>query len=219
MRTVQNGRFAFPARVNRDYLLSLQAPGFLSRSLNVKLPTTERYVDLGDVKMMLSDSKSGSSTPQLPSDVLRSIQADVGISDSDDCLRRNGLQFEQMIRTTWFSLAPKTADALLVEGLGPCIAGANNGTILVYRHLGESWQKVLDVSGAQVNTVPHQTHGLLDLVRWQHSSAFESVRFLYEFDGREYEAVRCEVVEFADPSTAKQYPKPKYMPCTWDWKQ
>jgi hypothetical protein len=135
-----------------------------------------------------------------------------------DCLLESGESSEQMIRTTWLKLSTDHNPQLLVEGLGPCLAGANNGPALIYARFGSNWRKVFSHSGNRVGTLSHKTHDFFDLVRWQHASAFNSVRYVYQFDGLQYKVAQCNDVYFVDMATEKKYPKPKYLPCTWDWK-
>lgn len=112
-----------------------------------------------------------------------------------------------------------TAKHCFVEGLAPCLAGANNGALLVYARFGDGWRKVSDETGQRLHRLATKRHGWRDLELWQHDSAFQSIRYVYQFDGKEYRAIRCNVVQFADALTTTAFPKPIYNPCTWDWRE
>ncbi len=210
--TGEEGRFVVTVQMNRNYTELLEAPGFASRSLPlIAHSCPKRYQDLDDVKLTPSTSRTESAIPELPQNVFTFIQNDFR---SGDCLRENGLQFEQTIDITWLSLGGKGDDALLVNGLGPCLAGNVNGPIAVYAHLDEGWRKVLDVNGRDVEPLSGRTHGFSNVEVWSHGSATESVRVVYKFDGRQYNAVQCEDVKYEDEKD-----KPKVTPCKWDWKK
>ncbi|HEY9141317.1 MAG TPA: carboxypeptidase-like regulatory domain-containing protein [Bryobacteraceae bacterium] len=221
MRTTQSGRFAFSVASNRSYKLHFAAPGFATLTLPVSVAAGTRILELPDTVLTVgpastesptSPAKQALSRATLPADLLSEIKKDL-----EKCLE-NGETIEQMIRTTWMKLGTGDSEELLVEGFGAC-AGANNWSHLVYAHLGGKWRKVFEGIGDRLDTLLNRTHGLLDLARLQHGSWYESDEYVYQFDGHEYKAVRCNEVEFADWETQKEYPTPKRYPCTWDWKE
>jgi hypothetical protein len=163
-------------------------------------------------------SKSEVSAP-LPPEVLTLVKADLNLNltEMQSCVRSSGKEFEQMIRTTRKAMAPRYL-AFVVEGLGPCFSGANNGPYLMYVRFGNKWRKVFDDIGNGVDFLETRTNGFPDVARRQHGSAFMSVRFVYRFNGNQYDVAGCDVVWFSDPLTGKDFPKPQYEPCTWDWK-
>jgi Carboxypeptidase regulatory-like domain len=218
IRTAENGRFAFSVEARRGYTLRFEAPGF--KALDSSGRTTAVGLDLNDI---VAEADTISTTQfhrsdDLPADLLNQVKSDLGLPDVQDCVQESGEVFEQMIRTTQMILTNVYNRAILVEGLGSCFGGANNGPLLVYVRFGKGWRKVFDESGTELDRSPHRTHGYFDLIRWQHSSAFESVRFTYQFDGVNYRDTACNVVKFLDRESAKEYPKPRYAPCGWDWK-
>jgi len=212
VRTVANGRFGAEVRINTPYTLSLEAPGFQTRVTKVNVSQNERRVDLGDLTLEASDIGSGPATSSLSSELPMVIRDGFDFPGLNRCLQTEGLDLEQSIRTTWFSLGDEPDDALLVQGVALCLAGATNGNILVFLRDGDTWRKVLDVIGSQVHTLSHRTNGLLDLARWQHGSAVMSARYVYQFDGDVYQETLCEDVYFAD-TALRVYDPPLRTPC------
>jgi|SRR5579862_2429226 len=133
------------------------------------------------------------------------------------CIDLQHVPFEKMVHTSWLDLNPTQQPALLVEGLPPCLSGSDNGTKLFYIRSDDGWRKILDGLGARVELKVTRTHGWRDIVLWRHNSAFDSTQLLYQFDGNVYRAIRCNLVESANPLTGKRRSPPKYSPCTWDW--
>src|SRR5665213_1161314 len=127
MRTSSNGRFVF--RVSPPYTLTFVAPGFKT----VVLPVRAKTVELKDVvaEATASAASDANQSDVLPSDLLTQVKDDLDVSGVQDCITGSAEVFEQMIRTERLNLAVRK-EALLVEGLGPCFAGANNGPLLIY---------------------------------------------------------------------------------------
>lgn len=222
MRTTGHGRFAFSVISSRTYTLHFAAPGFAILTLPVSVAAGTTALELPDTVLTVGSSSAESLSPStkqalsrttLAADLLEQIENDLHFAAIEDCLRREGDTFEQAFRTTWLKLGIGRNDELLVEGLGPCVGGANNGPELVYARFGTSWHKIFDGVGYRLNTMPNRTRGFLDLARWQHGSAFMSAEIVYQFNGHEYQAVRCTDVEFEDWMTNKPYPTPKRTPC------
>jgi hypothetical protein len=215
-RSFENGRFIFPVRIGREYVVMIESPGFASRS--IKVMTHQGISELPDIRLQHSDADRSSKIAGISPDLLKQIRDDLGVADSDGCFQEDGITLQQALRITWLTLGNRTDDSIIIEALGRCF-GANNGPKLVYRTSGGRWRRILDISGVALNVLHHRTNGLFDIERWQHSSAFDSVRFVYGFDGREYKPSSCKVVEFGDIATAEAYPKPKYRECDWNWKE
>ncbi|MEO8128776.1 MAG: hypothetical protein ABJF23_09300 [Bryobacteraceae bacterium] len=135
-----------------------------------------------------------------------------------ECLEYEHLPLEKILSVSRFEPIQPRYQTVLAEGLLPCLSGNVNHLILLYVLIGKDWHKVLDETGAKLERLPSATRGWRHLTLWQHSSAFESLNLSYQFDGTEYKPVSCKEVEFADPSTGNPHPKPKSVPCTWDWK-
>jgi len=224
-RTGRDGRFAYWLAPGRSYELVVEAPGV--RTLTIPLNASAASTDLKDVAMEAGTAPASASATRaaqiislakVPQELPGMIMRDLEFPLIQDCLKDRNTAFEELIRTTWFVISKDGARALLVEGVGSCIAGANNGPLLVYARFGQTWRKVFDEIGNRLNALPSRTRGYSDLERWQHGSAFESDRFIHRFNGTEYTAVRCDSVEFGSISTSKPYSKPKYTPCTGDWR-
>jgi hypothetical protein len=217
-RTTSNGRFVFQANPKRAHTLRFVAPGFET----VILPVSAKTVDdeLKDVVAVATASpvNARGQSDVLPSDLLKRVKDDLDYPGVQDCITGSGEVFEQMIRTERLNLAART-QALLVEGLGPCFAGANNGQLLIYIRFGDQWRNVFDESGSQIETLSSRTLRFQDIARWQHDSAFASVRYTYHFDGNSYRVVGCDSVQFSDWETGNKYPAPRFDSCSWNWKQ
>jgi len=149
---------------------------------------------------------------KLPHALVAAIQSDLEVSEAQACINEHQLTLEQMISTTRLSLDTHDGQSLFVWGLGPCFGGANNGPFLVYSRFGNKWRKIFDEIGNRLRPLRATSKGWHDLELQAHNSAFRSVRYVYRFDGRQYTAVRCNVVDH-------QLPKPVYGPCNWDWKR
>jgi hypothetical protein len=217
MRTLRDGRFLFPAKPNRTYTLRFAAPGFKV----IILPTSTQIADVELKDVVTTPGSPGSDLNQSDdrsSDLLIQIRDDLHLRNMQDCVRDSGEVFEQMIRTYRVAVAVHHA-GLVVEGLGPCFAGGNNGPLVIYAQFGSNWRKVFNESGIGIEPLPRRTHGFQDIARWQHDSAFASVRYTYHFDGNRYKVTGCNVVQFSDPLTDEQYRMPRYVRCSWNWKR
>ena len=156
----------------------------------------------------------------VPSDLLAQLKQDIGIDTyTQKCLGDNLLRFDQSISTEWLSLNAPVGPSLLVQGLGPCLSGASNSPLLLYAKFHGGWRRVLDGTGERLGKLNTFTKSWSDVELLEHDSAFSSIRYVYKFDGRKYQAVVCNVVQFADSAAGKAFTKPRYGPCTWDWKR
>ena len=144
----------------------------------------------------------------LPSDLAPKVRQNLRVTDKQQCLDDNHLRLEQAISTEWLNLNEAAGPVLLLKGLAPCFASGANGSILLYGQFYDGWRKILDGTGHQVLPLRSKTKGWGDLEFWQQQSASESIRRLYRFDGYEYLAAGCEMVQLADRATGKPLPKP-----------
>jgi len=186
------------------------APGIKHVAISVQKDGAK---DLMDIVARLNPTSTTRSRDLLPAELLNEIKKDLGLPDTQDCVQHSSEVFEQMIRATWLPLAASGDPAFYVEGLGPCFAGANNSPQLVYIRLGNKWRKVFEDSGSGIEVSTNRTSGLLDPICWQHDSAFQSFRFVYQFDGSFYTSTSCSVAQFGDILTGQNYPMPRYAPC------
>jgi hypothetical protein len=154
----------------------------------------------------------------------RNYSMDDAYLDSRSCLER---PLKEKIRAGWLNL-DRRQRALLVEGGWPCLAGTNNGALLLYVPIGTGWRKIFAGLGqtlavcAQVDPPCPVASGRErrsggardwpDLSLWQR--AFTR-RLILRFDGNAYKATLCNDVEY--PVT-EVYAKPRYSPCPADWK-
>ncbi len=172
MRTAQNGRFAFPA-VSAPFELRVEAPGFIGVTMTpASQLSAEGAREIDIVLTSAQGAREAGQGPAVPPDVLRMARTEFG-PDLQDCLESNKEQFEQMIRVTRLRLSTGTRPALLIEGLGPCLAGANNGPLIIYAFTNAKWRKVFDGIGQRVDAPATRTRGWRDLELWRHDSAFK----------------------------------------------
>lgn len=241
--TGQEGEFAFSAILPKLWELRVETDRFREVRTELPIQTTEGELDIGTVVMpgamrkvsiifrpirSLSASELESETrralAKLPPGFLTVIGHDLGAPDVQSCLEDRKLRLEQTIGTEWMSLNTADGRTLIVRGLGivqgvgTCLGGVNNGPFLGYSEIGSGWRKIFDGTGARLNRLPNTSRGWHDLELWQHDSAFRSIRYVYRFSGTKYEAIRCNVVQFTDFDTDKQLAKPIYTSCDWDWK-
>ena len=62
--------------------------------------------------------------------------------------------------------------------------------------------------GESLRKLPTSINGWFDVELHMHSSAFETIRYVYKFDGGKYDAVSCDVVT-----------KGRSTPCTFNWRE
>jgi hypothetical protein len=156
-------------------------------------------------------------TPEIPPGLLMALQSDTSTAVKK-CVEQEGVPLRKMLRARWLDLGGTGKRSIVLEGLPPCLWGNSNGTILVYVRRGDGWHKVLDGIGSTLRRRSTTTQGWPDLVLWQHDTAFDGIELAYRFNGEEYRAVSCTVVESANPLNGKRYSSPKKSFCNWDWK-
>ncbi len=144
----------------------------------------------------------------LPSDLVAKVRKDLKLTEKQPCLDTNHLSLEQSVATEWLILNDPAGPSLLVKGLAPCLANAGNGSMLVYGQFYDGWRRILDANGHQVLALRSKSKGWGDLELWEQQSASDSIRRVYRFDGYEYKAAGCEMVQLADRTTGKPLAKP-----------
>lgn len=149
----------------------------------------------------------------LPSDLVAKVRTALKISDKQACLDTNHLRFEQSFTTQWLILNDSAGPALVVQGLAPCLADASNGPILLYGQFYDGWRAILNANGHQLQPLRSKSKGWGDLELWEQQSASDSMRRVYRFDGYEYKAAGCEMVQLADRATGKPLAKPIVSRC------
>jgi|SRR5579862_2585646 len=144
----------------------------------------------------------------LPRDLVKVVRADLPDYLGDDCP-----DLADSIRTTWLRLN-SAGWSVVIQGIRHCFAGANNGSYFVYTHTENGWRKILDASGNRVYRLSTKTNEWQDLTVRQHSSAFESIRMIYKYDGNTYRATACLEVDEAEGGP----PRPRIKDCSFDWR-
>lgn len=158
-------------------------------------------------------SASDVKKPDLPPAIRGLLQPEIA-----DCLTATGRRIDDAIRVTSTKLSGKNERSWIVEGLGPCLAGANNGPIWVFAPLAGTWRNVLYDIGQTLRKLTNRTNGWYDLELLKHDSAFASIYLVYQFDGSGYQPVRCFVLRFPFEGDDKVSSKPVRERCDWDWR-
>jgi hypothetical protein len=145
---------------------------------------------------VLGQMKSDQQAAEIPTGLLTALQNDLKdeLKDADECL-----PLKDHLSVSRFDLI-RHQEVWLVEGRSGCLAGANNGTILLYTRADNGWRKILDDVGQYLTVcaqadppclVPSRskrrsssTHGWPDLARYGHASASEGNQLMYRFDGK-----------------------------------
>jgi hypothetical protein len=151
--------------------------------------------------------------PPLPADLIATLRQDLRFPDKQQCTEEKHLRLDQMISTEWLNLNSTAGPVLLVRGLAPCLASADNGPIVLYGQFSEGWRRMLNDTGHQVLPLHSATRGWTDLELWEQQSPSESIRRVYRFDGFAYKAASCHQVQVADPGTGQPLAKPVSKPC------
>jgi hypothetical protein len=144
----------------------------------------------------------------LPSDLVAKVRKDLKLPEKQSCLDGHHLSLEQAVSTQWMMLNDAAGPSLLVKGLAPCLADGANGPLLVYGQFYDGWRKILDGTGRELLALRARSKGWGDLELWEQQSASDSIRRSYRFDGYEYKAAGCEMLQLADRTTGKPLPKP-----------
>ncbi len=151
----------------------------------------------------------------LPASLLVEIRRDLRNWDARDCLSQSDEALLQSLRVS--PLGPR--DAWIVEGLGPCFSGANNGAKLIYVKAQGKWRKVLDANGNRLATSRGRSHGLPDVILQRHGSAYESEEYLYRYDGAAYQPSKCAYILYADIATGRPFRRARRSPCATNWRE
>jgi hypothetical protein len=153
-----------------------------------------------------------------PADLVPQLRADLNTSNLLSCLDGEELRTGQAIRITALQIATKRSLVLLVEPIGPCLSGASNGPKWVYARSSSGWRRILEVAGQQPRPLRSKTLDWRDLELRQHSTAFDSVRLTFHFDGDRYAPAGCVWVSYPRESPGNEKARPKETPCAGDWK-
>jgi hypothetical protein len=156
---------------------------------------------------------SSSKKTALPADLIGTLRQDLKLADKQQCLDDKHLTLDQAISTEWLNLNSTAGPVLLVRGLAPCLAGADNGPVVLYGQFSEGWRRMLASTGHQVLPLRSGTKGWEDLELWEQQSPSESMRWIYHFDGFAYKAGSCHQVQVADSATGQPLAKPISKAC------
>ena len=162
---------------------------------------------------LFAQTPSPTSKTPLPADLIATLRQDLRFADKQRCLDEKNLHMDQAISTEWLNLNSTAGPVLLVRGLAPCFASADNGPIVLYGQFSEGWRRMLNDTGRQVVPLHSGTRGWADLELWEQQSPSESIRRVYHFDGFAYKAGSCHQVQVADPATGQPLAKPISKPC------
>jgi hypothetical protein len=124
----------------------------------------------------------------IPSDLLTTLQSDLkeDLAETKSCLEREGLTWNESLNAEPLDL-DRTRHALLVQGIGRCLAGNANSPIFLYIRGGNGWRRLLYNIGQslQICTQAYPPcpavkgpkrksaikRGWPDLAIWRHGSA------------------------------------------------
>jgi len=162
---------------------------------------------------LFAQTPSPAGKSALPSDLIGTLRQDFKLADSQQCLDDKHLRLDQAISTEWLNLNSTAGPVLLVRGLAPCLAGADNGPMVLYGQFSEGWRRMLAAPGHQVLPMHSGAKGWADLELSEQQSPSESIRRVYRFDGFAYKAASCHQVQTADPGTGQPLAKPVSKPC------
>ncbi len=235
-----NGGFAIPVSGRRTYYLFVSAFCWERKTLVVPVGQTVSFdagtIDLGVPPICCPEGVFGlyrSPLPQslvptalaarpapqrrdravLPPDLVSIAMSGFDWHESAECSDRHRIAFEESIRAAGLPLVSGGAPAVLIQGLGPCLSGPNNGPLIVYAKDGPRWRAVLHQTGNRLDRLPSSTQGWRDLELRQHASAFDEVRRTYQFEKTAYREAGCRVLRTGDPTTGKQLAQPVVTPC------
>jgi hypothetical protein len=136
-------------------------------------------------------------------------------------LKQQRRSVEQIVQVSRQLLGPDQHEAWLVQGYGPCVAGAANGPFLLYDRIGGRWRKLLSTGGKRLRELKAADLGWPDLELFVHDSASSTVRYVYQFSGVRYTPISCVVVSIPLSEIIGDHPHPKSArePCDWDWRK
>jgi hypothetical protein len=165
----------------------------------------------------------------IPFDLLATLQSDLkeDLAETKSCLEQEGLSWNESLDAEPLYL-DRTHHALLVQGIGRCLAGNANSSIFLYIRAGNSWRKLLYNIGQSLQICAKayppfpavnepkrksaSTRGWPDSAIWRHGSAWEGDQLVYRFDGNRYKMVGCTHVQHRNPNV-QSLSKPRYSSC------
>ena len=161
---------------------------------------------------------SNSDIAGLPRALSTAFRADLAqeFADLDQCLSERQQPYQSALRVSRVQLSSTSGPTILIEGLGPCLAGANNGPHWVYLKTPDGWHQILSSSGFRFVPLSLCHNAFADVAVWGHSSAYESIRTVYAFTAGRYRPSSCQVVTHG--GTEGWFKQPVYRPCTFDWR-
>src|SRR6516164_8024749 len=177
----------------------------------------------GSVTLAATERKQKKADIQ--SDLLATLQSDLkeDLTETKRCPEQEGLSWNENLDAEPLDL-DRTHHALLVQGIGRCLAGNANSPIFLYIRAGIGWRNILYVGQslqicAQAHPPcpaakghsrkPASAHGWPDLAIWRHGSAMEGDQLVYRFDGNVYKLVGCNHVQYRNANRQSQS-QPRY---------
>jgi hypothetical protein len=172
---------------------------------------------------------TAAKTADIPSDLLATLKSDLkeDLAETKSCLEREGLTWNEGLDAEPLDL-DRTRHALLVQGIGRCLAGNANSPVFLYISAGNGWRRLFYNIGQslQICTKAYPPcpavkgpkrksaikPGWPDLAIWRHGSAWEGDQLVYRFDGNIYKMVCCTHVQHRNPNV-QSGSQPRYSSC------
>jgi len=126
----------------------------------------------------------------LPEGLAGQIRKDFEV---EACFQEDQPAVEKQIKAEELVLTTTTTAALLVTGVGDCLAGAaDNAPYLIYAKFGNNWRKILRTEGEAIRPLPAMHNGWHDVEVSFRNSRSESLLYTYRFNKTDYRAEACE---------------------------
>jgi hypothetical protein len=215
MNSSTRGRFGFSSSRSKGAALSIEASGF--ESVRIPLPRNRR----DDLRITLKKSSGSPQSPErLPSSLKARIEKDTKFEACQEAHSDPDSEFDERVdsvydtfRIKMLSVTKNSAAVILISGIGPCLAGANNGDDVIYAKFGSRWRRVLRSFGQSLEVLPTQTNGWNDIQISRHGSATSHQQIRYGFSGGRYVRTGCQMEESYDIESGAILKRPRRARC------
>jgi len=155
----------------------------------VASPKLEKHQKKAQEQSSFSAEEEIKVPVNVPADVLRLLRRD---ERNQTCLKES--ESANDIQASWFtaseiSLNDNDPTDLIVKPNNPCLLGANIDPFWIFRNTPQGYEQVLNVSTLGLEVLDTKTKGYRD-IRIMAATANEVLITIYNFNGREYKAVR-----------------------------
>jgi hypothetical protein len=105
----------------------------------------------------------------------------------------------------------------IVHTTGTCLAGTQNGPILIYTSSRQEWNLLLEARGQSIRHKSNPAALQPDLFVQEHLSSTESTQIHYRFVAGKYRPIACQELYFREYKTGKISNRPHGEACGFDW--